>query len=140
MYFNHVYDTDLNFILLYNPIIKCCRVVDSQFLIPIIYCLKVMRYSFSVKMVRNTFNSSLFPTVIFFKSGWVNRHWLILVNMLIWLHFDFQIGVPYIIKKKRNTFSSLLSSLVYKAKTNSMLSVTDSLCSKDKERLKGNKW
>lgn len=86
IYFNHVYDLDLYFIVYCNPILKCAWAVDLKILICIIYCLKVMHYSFNVKMPRSTFNSFYF-LLWFFKSCWVRRCWLIWENTLIWLHY-----------------------------------------------------
>lgn len=97
-----------------------------------------MHYSFNVKMPRSTFNSFLFPTVIF----QILLGQAVLTHLGKYTHstslFDFQIGVLYITKKKeRNIFSSLLDT---KPRPNYMLSTKDSLYYKDTDRLKGNIW
>lgn len=95
-----------------------------------------MHYSFNVKMPRSTFNSFLFPTVIF----------QILLGQAVLTHlgkyicltslFDFQIGVLYVTKqRKKETFSLLLDT---KPRYNCMLSPGDSLYYKNEDRLKGN--
>lgn len=95
-----------------------------------------MHYSFNVKMPRSTFNSSVFPTVIF----QILLGQAALTHLRKYTHltslFDFQIRVLYITKKE--TFSLL--SLRYKTRSQLNASKRDSLYYKDTDRLKGNMW